>query len=81
MHFLLGGPIEPSTTPTLVAEPSVVNTEALAMPCNAAPPSSLAALGEEGCRRKWNARASAKAKGSTERKGKGKGSTDCEEGG
>ena len=50
MHFLLDGPIEPSTTPTLVAELSVVNTEALAMPRNAAPPSSLAALGEEGCR-------------------------------
>jgi len=50
MHFLLGGPSEPGTTPTLVAEPSVVNTEALAMPCNAVPPSSLAALGEEGCR-------------------------------
>ena len=50
MHFLLDGPTEPSTTPTLVAELSVVNTEALAMPRNAAPPSSLAALGEEGCR-------------------------------
>ena len=49
MHDLSGGPSEPQTHPTLVAELSVVNTEARAMPRNAVPPSSLAALGEEGC--------------------------------